>query len=357
MNLLFRAVVGSHAYGTSTVDSDTDHKGIYACPTTELLGFNYKEQIEVSKDETLYEVRRFLQLAQSANPTILELLYSPEDCVVHTSPVYELVKYHRSKFLTKVCGQSFGGYAVAQIKKARGLNKKINYEKQRIERKTPLDFCYVYEDGKAKPVANWLQVHQLKQEFIGLAKLDHIRDCYALYYDYQAQYGKDSDIRTISPLGYRGIVSESGNDVRLSNIPKYVDALTLLYFNKDDYSVHCKDYREYVEWLGTRNINRYVDTVKHGQKIDGKNLMHCIRLVEMAQEIAERGEINVRRPNAAYLLSIRRGEVSLEELLDKAENAIKSLDWLYKSCSLPDKVDEEWVNELLLEVRAFTNKI
>jgi len=357
MEILFRAIVGSQAYGTSTPESDVDYKGIYACPTDELLGFNYREQIEISKDETYYELRRFLQLAQSANPTILELLYSPADCILESSSVYDFIKNQRSNFLTKVCGQSFGGYAVAQIKKAKGLDKKINYEKNRVERKGPLDFCYIYENGKTVPVSKWLEREQLKQEFIGLAKLDHIRDCYAVYYDYQAQYGKDSDIRAIAPLGYHGIVSEDSNEVRLSNIPKYVDAITLLYFNKDGYSVHCKDFNEYTTWLENRNVNRYVDTTKHGQKIDGKNLMHCVRLIDMAKEIALDGNITVRRPNAEYLLSIRRGQVSLEEIIEKAEQDIRDLDRMYLASSLPDNVDKEWVNELLLQIRHFTNKL
>lgn len=351
MQTIFRAVVGSQAYGTATPTSDTDYKGIYCQSVDDLIGFKYKEQIEYSKDHTEYELRRFLQLAQSANPTILELLYSPEDCIQISTPAYELLKSNRSKFLTTQCANSFGGYAIAQIKKARGLDKKMNYEKSRIERKTPLDFCYVFEGGQTLPVSKYLQQNGMKQEYCGLVKLNHIKDCYSLYYDYRAQYGAEAN-RNNTPLGFKGIIGEDSNEVRLSSVPKGTPAQTLLYFNKDGYSIHCKDYREYQDWMTNRNTQRYVDTVTHGQKIDGKNLMHCRRLLDMAIEIATEGTLKVRRPNAQELLKIRRGEVSLDELLERSEEDIKGLDDLFKKSGLPKEVDPDWVHYFLLELRS-----
>lgn len=351
MKTIFRAIVGSQAYGTSTPSSDIDYKGIYCQDSRELLGFGYKEQIEFSKDHTEYEIRRFLQLIQSANPTVLELLYSPEDCVIISSPGYELLKSNRDKFLTTACANSFGGYAIAQIKKARGLDKKMNYEKSRIERKTPLDFCYVYENGKTKQILKYLQENDMVQEFCGLVRLDHFKDCYALHYDYQAQYGVDQRNRPIQPLGYKGVIGEDSNELRLSTVPKYSDPATVLYYNKDGYSMHCKDFKEYQDWLATRNTQRYVDSQNHGQQIDGKNLMHCRRLLDMAIEIATEGTIKVRRPNAEELLKIRRGEVKLDELIEQAEEDIKRLDEVFAKSSLPKEVDRDWVNNLLLKIR------
>lgn len=353
---IFKAIVGSQAYGTSIPTSDTDYKGIYVQPTRDLVGFNYNEQIESGKDDTSYEIRRFLQLAQSANPTVLELMYSPDDCIITNSSAYKFLKCHRHHFLTKQCANSFGGYAIAQIKKATALDKKINWEKSRVERKGPLDFCYTYSDGKSKELKRYLNDNEMQERFCGLVKLNHFRDCYALHYDYQAdyqdRYPNEQTNRPIVPLGYRGIAGENSNEVKVSSVPKYSDPQTLLYFNKDGYSVHCKDYREYQEWLATRNVNRYVDTKK--QKIDGKNMMHCRRLLDMAMEIATRGELIVRRENALDLLKIRRGEVTLQEIVERAEEDIKRLDELYATSSLPDSTPKEFVNDLLLNIRDIT---
>ena len=128
-------------------------------------------------------------------------------------------------------------------------------------------------------------------------------------------------------------------------------AQTILYFNKEGYSTHCKDYREYTEWLRNRNTQRYVDIQGHNQQIDGKNLLHCRRLLDMAAEIAVAHRLIVQRPNADYLLQIRRGEVPLEEIIAQAERDLEKLELLYAKSSLPDEVDPDFINDLLLNVR------
>lgn len=352
-NLIFKAIVGSQSYGTSTPTSDMDYKGVYMQPIDELVSFGYKEQIDIGKDESYYEVRRFIQLLQSANPTVLELLYSPEDCILQTSPQFELLVRNRDKFLTKKCLMSFGGYAVAQIKKAKGLDKKMNYEKDRMTRKDVLDFCYVLNSDSfgTMEFKAYLKKENKVQEHFGLAKLNHFKDCYSAFYDHLAEMKSTNPKFTGTGYSYRGIASENGNDVRLSDIPKHAIRETVLYFNKDGYSMHCKDYNDYEVWLKNRSTQRFVDVKGHGQKIDGKNMLHCRRLLDMAIEIATEKTIKVRRPNADYLLSIRRGEVKLQSIIDKAESDIIGLDEMFEKSNLPDEPDNKFVNDLLLQIR------
>lgn len=350
-NLIFQCIVGSQAYGTAIATSDIDCKGVYVQSLKDILLLNkYKPQVEIGKDICFYEVRRFLELLQTANPTVLELLYMPEECIQYKSRKFDLITKHRDKFLTKKCRASFAGYAIQQIKKAKGLDKKMNWENQRIVRKTPLDFCYIYEDGKTMPVQKWLDREKLKQEFCGLAALDHFKDAYALYYDHVAEYGQKVN-RQYQLLGYKGIVLEDSNELRLSSVPKGQRSETILYYNKDAYSMHCKDFNEYTTWLENRNTQRYVDTKDHNQKIDGKNMLHCRRLLDMAKEIAQQKTINVKRPNADYLLKIRRGEVRLDEIIEQAENDIKELDSLFINSNLPDEVNIDILNEILYDIR------
>jgi uncharacterized protein len=336
--IIFKTIVGSQAYGTATPTSDEDFKGVYIQDADDILTFKYQEQYEVSKDECYYEVRRFLQLLQSANPTVMEMLYMPKECILEQSPAFDLIVENRDKFLTKKCLHSFGGYAIAQIKKAKGLDKKMNWEKERVIRKVPFDFCYAYQDGKTMTLDVFLKRHKITQEHCGLVKLTHFKDCFAIYHHTEKGF-------------YKGIVSEKGNDLKLSSVPKGEVALGMLYFNKEGYSRHCKDYKEYEEWLEKRNVQRYVDIKGHNQQIDGKNLLHCRRLLDMALEIATHKTIHVHRPNAAYLLQIRRGEVDLESILNQAEIDLLALEQHFETSDLPAEVDAEFVNQLLLKIR------
>lgn len=335
--VIFKTVVGSRSHGTNTATSDFDTKGVYMQSIDDLVGFGYKEQIDDSKDDVSYELRRFLQLAQTANPTIIELLFAPEDCVIHTSDEWEVIKKHRDMFVTKAALKSFGGYAVQQIRKATGLDKKMNWENKRVERLSPLDFMYIIPmatlNRNAIPIKEYIEEQELDENTLGAVPIKHFRDCFWLV------------------SGGHGLAVEGvSNSIRtLENSKDY--SMGTLFYNKDAYTIHCKEYLQYQDWLKNRNTARYVDVKGHNQKIDGKNLMHCRRLLDMAMEIAKEGVVQVRRPNADYLLQIRRGEVSLEEIIAKAEEDVKGLDALFANSSLPEECDKEAVSELLLRIR------
>ena len=348
---LYLVIRGSHAYGTNVPTSDTDYAGVFIQSMDDILGNNYKEQINDDKNDiVIYEIRRFLELLASNNPTVLELLNTPEDCVIYKDPIFDEVLNNRDKFITKICSKSFGGYAKQQISKAKGQDKKQNWEKDRVTRKTPLDFCYIHRGEKSIPLVNFMEEKGMDQRFCGLSNLPHSRDTYALFYDFKEEETNGE----IKNLGFKGIAFEDSNQVRLSSIP--VDTpknyfIGYISYNKDGYSQHCKDYLSYQEWLEKRNEARWVDVQSHGQKIDGKNMMHCMRLMQMSREIAEGKGIIVRRPNADELISIRKGEVDLQTLINKVESEIIEIDNLFNSSNLPESVDSEFISNLILRIR------
>lgn len=344
-NIIFKAVVGSHAYSTNIEGSDFDIKGIYIQDPISVLNEGYREQYSVNKDETYYEIRRFLELCATGNPTILELLYSPEDCIIFKDPIFDQILEHRDKFLTKSCKHSFGGYAYSQIVKAKGLNKKMNWEKSKVERKTILDFCYILTPRGSEGLKGWLDMQRGRaafQENYGVSKIPNCRDMYYLYF------------KNKPDLEYHGICNpeESSNELRLSSIPfeEMMNGISMSY-NKDGFSEHCKDYKSYQTWLKERNVQRYVDVEEHGQQIDGKNLLHCYRLIEVGIEIAKLKTINVRRPNAEFLVEIRKGKHNLEELLAKTTTMLDDLHASFETSDLPDSCDRGFFLHLVIQIR------
>lgn len=341
--IIFKALVGSHSHGTNTPESDEDFSGVYVQNNNDILSYGYEEYVQVNKDEKYFEVKRFLDLLMVANPAALELLFAPEDCVLETSPQFKMIYENRHIFLTKKCFNTFAGYAKTQIQKSKGTDKKINWESQRVERKTPLDFCFITVDGKTLPFNKWSEIRGYKQELCGLVNLDHFKDCYAVYYD-------SSDLDK-----FKGIVGENSNELRLSSIPKGLYPVATLYYNKDGYTTHCKDWKSYQVWLNERNLNRFHTNVSHGQIYDSKNISHCFRLVSVAKEIALHGDLFVRRTNDVdYLLQIKRGEVPLDKIIEDVERDIAGLEEMYKVSNLPDEVDKDFIKKLLLEIRLYS---
>ena len=269
-HLLLKCISGSQAYGLALPHSDTDIKGVFILPKKEFYGLTYIDQINNETNDIMYyEIRKFVELLLKNNPNILELLSSPDDCVLYRHPLMNLLK--PEMFLSRLCNQTFGQYAYAQIKKARGLNKKILNPLDR-KRKTILDFCYIVMGQGSVPIDEWLIEHGYNQQECGLVRIDHMRDLYALYHQSQSD-------RTFS-----GIFSgEHADDVSLSSVPEGLPPKCILYFNKDGYSVYCKEYRQYWEWVELRNEERYANTVSHGKNYDAKNMMHVFRLLNMAE--------------------------------------------------------------------------
>ena len=344
--LLFETISGSRAYGTHKPTSDTDYRGVYYLPLDNVLGYDYIEQVsDATNDAVYYEIGRFLQLLQSQNPNIIELFNMPEENILYKHPMFDMILQHKDKFISKVCRDSFGGYAVAQIKKARGLNKKIVNPVDK-ERKSILDFCYVVDGYKSIPLKAFLDNSGYVQNKCGLVNVPHARDVYAMFYDHYAS-------KENSRLGYRGIVNDddTSNEVRLSSIPFGEKPVATIIYNKDGYTSYCKDYKEYWDWVEKRNDDRYNTNQEHGKGYDSKNMMHCIRLIRMATEIAELKQVIVKRPDAEELLKIRNGDAEYEDLLAEAESKITLLDDLYAKSDLPNSVDRKFVDDLLIRFR------
>ena len=339
--ILFEALSGSRAYGTDLPHSDTDLKGVFILPETEFYGLSYVPQVaNDTNDEVYYELRRFVELLLKSNPTVLELLASPEDCVRYRHPLFEAFRVE--DFLSKLCRQSFAEYAVAQIRKARGLNKKINHPEP-PSRKSVLDFCYVTVGAGALPVAVWLERRGYAATHCGLTNVPHLTDLYALFVD------ETPDCRH----GYRGLVRdpETSQDVQLSAVPKEEAPVAYLSFNRNGYSTYCRVFREYQEWEQKRNPERYRNTVQHGKNYDAKNMLHVFRLLRMAEEVATTGRLHVRRPDREFLLQIRRGEFEYEQLVTEAEALVARVEAAFAASALPDTPDQEAAGQLLVRVR------
>lgn len=337
-HILLKCISGSQAYGLALPHSDTDLKGIFIVPKEEFYGLHYTDQVNNdTNDEMYYEIKKFIDLLLKNNPNILELLSTPEDCILYRHPVMDLIK--PEMFLSKLCSQTFGQYAYAQIKKARGLNKKI-VNPVEIKRKTILDFCYTVKGQGSMPITQWLASCDYIQEDIGLVRIDHMRDIYAVFHRLQ------SDER------FNGIYSgENANDVSLSSVPAPCVPLAIMYFNKDGYTMHCKEYRQYWEWVEKRNEERYENTLSHGKNYDAKNMMHVFRLLNMAEEIALHDKVNVRRPEREWLLRIRSGAFTYEDLLKQAEDKIEVINRLFERSDLPDQPDPVIAENLLVNIR------
>lgn len=376
--IAYKYMAGSHSQNLDGPDSDVDFHGVYFTDFTKLIGLgnDYEEEVSDEKhDETYHEFGKWMVLLSKGNPNALESLFVPEGMVVgDIHPAIQEVLKNRDKFVSKEVVKSLSGYAFNQIKKARGLGKKI--VNPVTERKDVLDFCYTFKNQGSQPIKEFLSEHHLDQRYCGVVNIPNMKDTYGVYYDWAAYYKFENDhiswdchwetdfgidypsvtdrIDRKEFFKYSGIVYpediEKSNEIRLSSIPKGERPICFMTYNKDAYTCHCREYKEYQEWVEKRNQKRYSKAVEAGY--NQKNMCHCVRLLTMAKEISEGKGFNLwRTDDRDFLMGIKNGDYTYEYLIDYAEKLLADVNENLPKSNLPDEVDKDFVNDLTIYCR------
>lgn len=404
--LLYEYIRGSHLYGLNNEDSDVDTSGLFLAPRENIVGLgnDYQEQVSDERhDTTWYEIGNFCNLLLKSNPTVLEALFVPETKIItppadFIMPLFE----NRDQFVTKRCFKPFVEYAIQQIHKARGLNKKI--VNPVTERLTPFDFAYTfYQQGSTK-IGNWLAYRGLNKDFCGLVHIPNMHDTYGVYYDWGAHFAhykiscaeleyylfgrsfkdiildrnkigmlKDVTIKNAKFIAdfydiqsrtqlrewydknkevihYRGMCLDTSTDMRGSSVSKGAKPLCWIVYNESGFKDHCKKYKEYKDWERFRNPKRYESNLD--KNYDSKNMMHCVRLMHMGQEIAEGKGINLERTwDKEFLMNIRNHKYEYDELMEKIDADKAALDKAIAESTIKEDIDTNFVNDLLIDIR------
>jgi predicted nucleotidyltransferase len=138
--------MGSFAYGVAGDDSDSDIYGFCIPPkemvfphlSGEIRGFGRQikrfeqwqehhimdEEARKEYDFQVYSIVKFFQLCMDNNPNMVDALFVPERCVIHSTAVGNLVRDNRKLFLHKGCWHRFRGYAYSQMHKMAIKNPK-----------------------------------------------------------------------------------------------------------------------------------------------------------------------------------------------------------------------------------------
>ena len=155
------------------------------------------------------------------------------------------------------------------------------------------------------------------------------------------------------PIGYKGMVGEDGmsNELRLSSVSKGEKPICWVSYNQMGYSKSLLDYKRYQEWLVNRNPERYKEN--KGKQFDRKNVAHAVRLMHMGLEIAKGKGFNVDRTNIDrdFIMNIRMGNTSYDEIICYLESKRSEMEEAMISSTLPDSIDVDFVNDMLIDIR------
>ncbi len=119
-SILLQGIVGSTAYGLQTASSDTDRLGMYAADTLDFHGLHRPKEshVQTKPDVTLHEAAKWCDLALRCNPTVMELVWLPDDLYeVRTVLGMELIAIRQSFLSAPRVRNAYLGYATKQFEK------------------------------------------------------------------------------------------------------------------------------------------------------------------------------------------------------------------------------------------------
>jgi predicted nucleotidyltransferase len=178
-NLHYLTIMGSTAYGVADTNaeqaSDVDLYGFCIPPKEvvfphlagEVWGFGrYKEGMPRSHfgqyqqhhvhdasalggrgrdyDLTVYSIVKFFQLCMECNPNMIDSLFTPEVCVLHSTRVGHLVRENRKLFLHQGVCDKFKGYAYAQVHKMQTKEPEPGGKRAALREKHGFDSKFAY---------------------------------------------------------------------------------------------------------------------------------------------------------------------------------------------------------------------
>ena len=341
--ILATYLVGSRAYGTATPLSDEDYRGIFVLPSRYYLSI--REPVNQISDErhniTYYTLKRFLELASTANPNIIEMLFMPDDCRIYESPLMNRLLENRDIFVTKQAFTSHVNYASAQIKRAKGQNKWIN-NPQPETRPTELDFCWFVPRETPENCYPYRPIPLLKSgvnlAYCACAAMEQLGGTYRLY-----QYEEPT----------RGVFR--GGTLVTESIPKTDEnsrCIGLLIYNRAEHERTLRDHANYWTWRRNRNEARWQSQEQGEQDYDAKNLMHTFRLLLSGEHILKHGCPQVRfdGEKQRLLLDIREGKYPYDALIEMVDTKLAEMTETLKNSTLPETADTTKIDQLLAEM-------
>jgi uncharacterized protein len=343
--LLCRLRTGSHAYGLAGPHSDEDERGIFIVPSIHYAALNElpKQISDAKSDHVYYSVQRVFELLAEANPSMVELIYTPADCVLACDPTIRQLFDARAQLLTQSLVRAKIGYAMGQIKKARGQKKWIN-QPQPETPPSAEQFCFWIPSAELAPEAMPARPRPIAELPVPLAhchvaRVEHGGHLFRLY-----RIGAEA----------RGVFRGGGLPVCVS-VNKEIERshyLGLLMFNEQGFQRAKLDHHNYWRWRTERNDARWIAQESGQLDYDAKNLMHCMRLLFSARQMLDGGEPLVRVSGAvrSELLDIRAGKFSYPELIERADALVNSCEADLLDSTLPKEVDQQALNALCLRV-------
>lgn len=301
-NIILLTLGGSHAYGTNIETSDIDVRGIALEREQELIGLSNFEQFDNSEtDTTIYAFRKIINLLLNCNPNVIEILATKDEQLFILKDEGKLLRDNIDLFLSKKCINSFGGYASAQLRRLQNALARDSYPQSEKEK---------HILSSVMNAMDHLQTH-----YVDFTKHGELK----LYIDESDKEDYDTEI--------------------------FMD-IVLKHFPLRDFKSIYSEMSDITKQYGKLNNRNKKKDEEHLLK----HCLHLVRLLEMGTEILEGKGVHTYRPNREFLLDIRNGKYTYEEIYEFVDVIEKKFKYASDNTELPSKPKFKEIEELVINI-------
>ena len=162
----YEVMMGSFAYGVSNDMSDVDAYGFAIPPKhyifphlkgvipgfdKQVQSFDQFQQHHVKDKDTkkeydfsIYSIVKYFRLCADNNPNMIDSLFVPRRCIIHSTQVGEHVRENRKLFLHKGSWHKFKGYAYSQMHKIKIKNPEPGSKRYDMVQQYGYDLKFAY---------------------------------------------------------------------------------------------------------------------------------------------------------------------------------------------------------------------
>lgn len=339
-NCILKVVSGSNAYGTNLPTSDWDERGIFVDNISRIiLPFQKIEQVQLSTDDiVLYELSKFVPLLLSQNPNVIELLWTDPKDILFKDELGEILLNNRKEFLSIKVKDSYVGYATKQLKRIKGHNKWINSPQPEAEPEQKDFFSVVWnntsnhEFNKKVPFNDYVAIN-LGDNHFSLFHKDKLNINYKSWIDVRG-----------NPIVFD---TSKFNEIQ-KNVNTKINPDLIVKLNFRSFDDSHTNWKDYWNWKNNRNEKRSELEEKYGY--DTKHAMHLIRLLRSGLDILKYGIVPVKREDAEYLLDIRFGKYSYEDIVKESIRLTDEVEKISLSSKLPKDPNIDLAKDIMLEI-------
>ncbi len=301
--IICKVTHGSRLYKMHGEDSDYDKKGCYLpnLPELQLMraAKNIQWKDEAANEETeIFALTEFLRHAARGEGYAIDMLHCSDSDVISNSNLWDYLRFNKSKFYTKSM-KGLLGFAKTQSCKFALKSERLNAVKKVLE---------IFKKAESSGVARLWQIwDELPQG-----------ETHIVFGEEERNNSVDKRYVEVASKRFPATISPSYSVPILENL-----------------------------------INSYGDRTKKASELDEKDtksLSHAFRLASQLREIYLNKGFSYPLPDNEFLMAVkyRKLDYKLSKLDDILHESITEVEKLADNSSYPDKVDQKWLDNLVL---------